>query len=91
LKNWHVLKHLLGNKLTNEQLNAIHDLKRQLVQVGFTPGEVNYLIYDYAGGCKLTDLDPETAEQIKQKLSVHLDIGRKCLKLIIPPPQKGQV
>jgi len=58
----------------------IIDLRQQLVDAGFNPGEVDYLININADGKKVSQLDTKTINQIEDALKNQLRIARKCLE-----------
>lgn len=69
------------NKKKVESKN-IYDLKRQLIEVGFNPSEVDYLICMHANSRDFSNLEPEAINQIELELKNQLDIAKKCISLV---------
>jgi len=68
-----------ANDMKIERENII-DLRQQLVNTGFNPSEVDYLINVNADGKKVSQLDNKTINQIEDALKNQLRIAQKCLK-----------
>jgi hypothetical protein len=57
-------------------------LKKQLVDVGFAPDEVNYMIKKQVGKKSCSKLSRSELLKIKEALVNQLEISHKCLNLI---------
>ncbi|ATW24529.1 hypothetical protein [Candidatus Formimonas warabiya] len=76
---------LFGNtdkaKTSLPELEAIQSLKKQLVDVGFASDEVEFMIRSHSHKRSLLDMGTDDLRNIKELLSVQLDIARRCLNL----------
>ncbi|MHB1127674.1 MAG: hypothetical protein ACYC2T_12120 [Bacillota bacterium] len=63
-------------------LSRIQDLKKQLVEIGFKPSEIDYLIKMHAQFKNINNLDERTITQIEDALISQLDISKKCIRLL---------
>lgn len=68
------------NKASNVELEALNKLKQQLVDVGFAPDEVNYMVRKHTKK-SYTELSSMEIKEIKTALSAQLEIAQKCLNL----------
>lgn len=70
------------DKESRPDVEAINKLKKQLVAVGFAPGEVNYMVKSRMGSKNYSELSREEIKEIKTALNEQLDIAQKCLNLV---------
>ncbi|MHB1418446.1 MAG: hypothetical protein ACYCX4_02485 [Bacillota bacterium] len=63
-------------------VRKIQDLKKQLIEIGFKPSEIDYLIQVHAQYKKINNLDDDTIKQIEDALYNQLDISKKCIQLL---------
>ena len=60
----------------------INNLKKQLVDVGFAPDEVDYMIKKQTSKKSFMKLSCSEITNVKEALNKQLEISRKCLNLI---------
>lgn len=72
------------DKASKVDLEAINKLKKQLVEVGFAPDEVNFMVKEHIKNKKKSYAELNSAEimEIKEALSEQLEIAHKCINLI---------
>lgn len=70
------------DKASKAEWEAIDNLKKQLVNVGFAPGEVDYMVKVRTNKKAYTEMSNLELNEIKAALSNQLEISQKCLKLV---------
>lgn len=64
-----------------DELNAVYEIKKQMTQMGFDPGEIDYIIYENAGEKSISSWNVNTAVKVKEALFEHMKIANRCLEL----------
>ena len=70
------------DEVLRSDLGEIEKLKWELVDIGFAPDEVDYMIKKHTGKKSFTELRNPEINSIKKALSTQLELARKCLDLI---------
>ncbi len=66
--------------LARERSN-IAILKQKLINIGYSSGEVEYLIHQFTGKAKINKLGMEDLRALKESLQKQLDLAKKCLEI----------
>lgn len=61
---------------------SILALKEQLINIGYNPGEVEYLVKKFGQSKGLSELDISELNELKKALQAQLDIAKKCIEAI---------
>lgn len=70
-------------RIANEDtLSNIKGLKKQLINIGYNSGEVDYMIYSCSKGHKLSEIDSDQLKQIEEALQNQLELAQKCKEFI---------
>ncbi|MGI6686607.1 MAG: hypothetical protein ACOX47_14265 [Bacillota bacterium] len=70
------------DKVCKVEWNEIKKLKEQLVDVGFAPDEVDYMVKKHTGRKGYTELSRDEFRELKTTLHHQLEMAQKCLDLI---------
>ncbi len=57
-------------------------IKQRLIDLGYNPGEVDYLVQKLGKGKSLDELGITKLNELKQALETQLDIAKKCLDAV---------
>jgi len=68
--------------VNEELLSNIRELRRQLIEIGYNKGEVDYMIFSCSKGCQLSKIDSEQLRQIEEALQNQLELAKKCKEFI---------
>jgi len=74
-----------ARKISDENHRAkesILNLKNQLINIGYNPGEVDYLVKKFGHSKSLSELEPSELQELKKALQEQLDIARKCIDAV---------
>lgn len=63
-----------------ELIGCIHQLKGELVGLGYNCSEVNYIVQKYAGG-EISQMPLKKLWGAKRALHSHLQIAQKCISV----------
>ncbi|KAF1086078.1 hypothetical protein SPSYN_00816 [Sporotomaculum syntrophicum] len=69
-----------ASRLTRER-NNIELIKQKLVNIGYSSGEIEYLVQQFAGKAKIKDLSVEDLRSLKESLQYQLELAKKCLEI----------
>jgi len=61
---------------------SILALKEKLINIGYNPGEVEYLVKRFGQNKSLNELGGSELNEIKKALQAQLDLAQKCIEAI---------
>jgi len=61
---------------------SILALKEKLINIGYNPGEVEYLVKRFGQNKSLNELGGSELNEIKKALQAQLDLAKKCIEAI---------
>jgi len=71
-------------KRTNEVgTRRIRTLQKQLVELGYNPEEVGYMVQQLCNNRKLEQLTAEEIVRVGEALNEQLSIARQCIDLVL--------
>ncbi len=71
-----------STRITDRYLEEIAELKMQLVDLGYNPLEVDYMVTSHAKGDELDRLGSDQLETIVEALRGQLFIARQCVQAV---------
>lgn len=69
-----------AGRLARER-NDINLIKQKLVNIGYSSGEIEYLVHQFAGRNKIKELGIEDLRALKELLQQQLDLAKRCLEI----------
>lgn len=63
------------------EMNNIALVQQKLVNIGYSSGEIEYLIKQLIGGTKTKDLSIEKLRALNILMQQHLEFAKKCLDI----------
>ena len=71
-----------GSQSSSHCIDEISELKLQLVDLGYNPLEVDYMVTVHSGGDELHRLDCNRLATIAEALRAQLLIARQCVQAV---------